>query len=163
MTDPEVNDLPKQSEVITRDMASCMDKFSRTFEASARRWELVVTFTDGTEVHLVGGMSGGIFIDEHPRPIYDKNFGDTRTCKCGHPYYRHFDSYDEMNPVGCKYCHCEQFEEPPKPQKCPTCNGTGNVIVHGGGEHGAQSMSKARSCLVCSGEGYIIDHEENET
>jgi uncharacterized protein YoxC len=42
MTDPEVNDLPKQSEVITRDMASCMDKFSRTFEASARRWELVV-------------------------------------------------------------------------------------------------------------------------
>lgn len=29
-------------EVITQDMASCMDKFSRTFEASARRWELVV-------------------------------------------------------------------------------------------------------------------------
>jgi uncharacterized protein YoxC len=29
-------------EVITYDMASCMDKFSRTFEASARRWELVV-------------------------------------------------------------------------------------------------------------------------
>jgi uncharacterized protein YoxC len=42
MTDPGVNDLPEQTEVITRDMAVCMDKFSRTFEASARRWELVV-------------------------------------------------------------------------------------------------------------------------
>ena len=29
-------------EVISLDMASCMDKFSRSFEASARRWELVV-------------------------------------------------------------------------------------------------------------------------
>ena len=29
-------------EVIPSDMAVCMDKFARTFEASARRWELVV-------------------------------------------------------------------------------------------------------------------------
>ncbi len=31
-----------KEEVFTNDMASCMDKFARTFEASARRWELVV-------------------------------------------------------------------------------------------------------------------------
>jgi len=42
---------------------------------------------------------------------YDKNFGDEKMCKCGHPYYRHFDTYDNMAPVGCKYCECRKFEE----------------------------------------------------
>jgi hypothetical protein len=36
---------------------------------------------------------------------YDPNFGDDRLCTCGHPYYRHFDTYEDMYPVGCKYCH----------------------------------------------------------
>lgn len=26
---------------------------------------------------------------------YNPNYGDDRVCKCGHPYYRHFDSYDD--------------------------------------------------------------------
>lgn len=38
---------------------------------------------------------------------YDENFGNDRLCTCGHPYYRHFDTYDDMRPVGCKYCYCE--------------------------------------------------------
>jgi len=42
---------------------------------------------------------------------YDPNFGDDRVCQCGHPYCRHFDSYEEMEPVGCKYCPCERFVE----------------------------------------------------
>jgi hypothetical protein len=44
MTDLEP-DRAKDSDnadVISSDMAVCMDKFSRTFETSARRWELVV-------------------------------------------------------------------------------------------------------------------------
>lgn len=36
---------------------------------------------------------------------YDPKFGDDRLCLCGHSYYRHFDTYEEMMPVGCKYCH----------------------------------------------------------
>ena len=54
-------------------------------------------------------------------PEYDPSFGDERRCKCGHPYYRHFDTYEDMSPVGCKYCHgggddysegsCAGFEE----------------------------------------------------
>jgi hypothetical protein len=32
-------------------------------------------------------------------------------CKCGHSYYRHFDSWEGMEPVGCKYCECWTFEE----------------------------------------------------
>ncbi len=35
---------------------------------------------------------------------YDENFGDNKLCLCGHPYYRHFDTYDHMSAVGCKYC-----------------------------------------------------------
>lgn len=42
---------------------------------------------------------------------YNPSYGDDRLCKCGHPYYRHFDSYDDNAPVGCKYCDCHTFEE----------------------------------------------------
>jgi hypothetical protein len=36
---------------------------------------------------------------------YDENFGDNKLCLCGHPYYRHFDTYDHMSAIGCKYCY----------------------------------------------------------
>lgn len=42
---------------------------------------------------------------------YNPEYGDNRLCKCGHTYDRHFDSYDDMYPVGCKYCACSKFEE----------------------------------------------------
>lgn len=44
-------------------------------------------------------------------PLYDSSFGDDRICVCGHPYYRHFDTYEDMYPVGCKYCGCGNFVE----------------------------------------------------
>jgi len=45
---------------------------------------------------------------------YNPNYGDDRMCTCGHTYYRHFDTYEEMSNVGCKYagaCGCEGFKE----------------------------------------------------
>jgi hypothetical protein len=47
---------------------------------------------------------------------YNPNYGDGRICICGHEYYRHFDSYPNidnktMEPIGCKYCPCYRFEE----------------------------------------------------
>ncbi len=42
---------------------------------------------------------------------YNPKYGDDRVCKCGHPYYRHFDTYDHMFPCGCKYCTCFRFVE----------------------------------------------------
>jgi len=45
----------------------------------------------------------GGYIGEEPE--YDPKFGDDKLCLCGHPYYRHFDTYDHMAPIGCKYCH----------------------------------------------------------
>jgi len=41
---------------------------------------------------------------------YNPKYGDNKICKCGHQYYRHFDTYDNMEPVGCKYCECYEFE-----------------------------------------------------
>lgn len=42
---------------------------------------------------------------------YNPKYGDNRICKCGHPYYRHFDTYEDMYPCGCKYCGCYEFKE----------------------------------------------------
>lgn len=42
---------------------------------------------------------------------YNINYGDGRICECGHPYHRHFDSYDKMRSCGCKYCSCYIFIE----------------------------------------------------
>jgi len=38
--------------------------------------------------------------------LYNKDFGDEKVCGCGNSYYRHFDSYDGMAAIGCKYCDC---------------------------------------------------------
>lgn len=43
--------------------------------------------------------------------LYNPKFGDNRVCECGHSYYRHFDTYEEMATVGCKYCGCYEFKE----------------------------------------------------
>ena len=43
---------------------------------------------------------------------YNPDYGDDRICKCGHPYYRHFDGYDNNKAVGCKYCDCFEFKLP---------------------------------------------------
>ena len=42
---------------------------------------------------------------------FNPKYGDDRICKCGHPYYRHFDTYEDMANIGCKYCGCYDFEE----------------------------------------------------
>lgn len=42
---------------------------------------------------------------------YNPAYGDGRICECGHTYYRHFDSYEDMDACGCKYCGCYEFKE----------------------------------------------------
>ena len=42
---------------------------------------------------------------------YNPDYGGNQTCECGHSYDRHFDSYENMSPVGCKYCPCNHFKE----------------------------------------------------
>ena len=40
---------------------------------------------------------------------WDSTRNQQELCQCGHPYERHFDSHEDMSPVGCKYCECERF------------------------------------------------------
>ncbi|MBS1722771.1 MAG: HNH endonuclease [Armatimonadetes bacterium] len=50
------------------------------------------------------------FVATHPERVYNPHYGDERLCDCGHPYYRHFDTYDSMSAIGCKYCACQDFQ-----------------------------------------------------
>lgn len=86
-----------------------------------------VELADGTAVYLqrdefggsleVGGGAGGV-----ARAAYDPQFGDERECACGHSYRRHFDTYANMRPVGCKYCGCATWQQPmPLPTQCGVC------------------------------------------
>ena len=47
---------------------------------------------------------------EASQALYDPDHDPSEKCKCGHPYHRHFDSYENFAPVGCKYCDCDLFE-----------------------------------------------------
>jgi hypothetical protein len=42
-------------------------------------------------------------------PVYDPRRSDDPCAGCGHPHYRHFDGWDDMRPVGCKYCRCRRW------------------------------------------------------
>ena len=43
--------------------------------------------------------------------VYNPKYGNDRICTCGHTYDRHFDSYEDMANIGCKYCTCDDFRE----------------------------------------------------
>lgn len=67
---------------------------------------------------------------------YNPNYGDNRMCVCGQPYYRHFDSYENMAPVGCKYCgdefveQKEEADESTMTRKCKLCGkDTGDIRI----------------------------------
>lgn len=54
---------------------------------------------------------------------YNPDYGDSRVCKCGHRYDRHFDFWENPPRLGCKYCACEGFklrtlEDDPKCEIC---------------------------------------------
>lgn len=60
-----------------------------------------------------GEIEQPYLLDIHILHKYNPKYGDSRVCKCGHQYHRHFDSYEHMDAIGCKYCDCYEFEETP--------------------------------------------------
>ncbi len=50
--------------------------------------------------------------------VWNPKYNEDARCTCGHIYYRHFDTYDNMKNIGCKYCCCDEF--------IPDGNKTGN-------------------------------------
>jgi len=61
------------------------------------------------ELLLEVSRHDSFFIDDEC-PVYDESFGNDKLCKCGHTYYRHFDTYEDMSPIGCKYCNCDKYD-----------------------------------------------------
>jgi hypothetical protein len=62
-------------------------------------------------------MSDSPYLEEIVTTVvrkYNPEYGDDRVCECGHTYYRHFDPFEEMYAVGCKYCECRIFKEAPQ-------------------------------------------------
>jgi len=41
---------------------------------------------------------------------FNPKYNEDAKCECGHAYYRHFDPYENYDPVGCKYCGCYHFK-----------------------------------------------------
>ncbi len=105
--------------------------YFRVFARDTEANEELGTFEDFAKAQQAADTylrNQGVFLLEHdpntrmlvpkgndPGEVYDKDFGDNRDCECGHPYYRHFDTYENMSPVGCKYCgwRCEGFRLKP--------------------------------------------------
>lgn len=79
---------------------------------------------------------------------YNPKYGDDRICKCGHSYYRHFDSYENMEPVGCKYCECMGFEEATNPHAARITEIQEQLSVYG--------LKMEPSLAAMAGEGHAI-------
>lgn len=41
---------------------------------------------------------------------WNPKYNQDALCECGHSYSRHFDPYERMEAVGCKYCSCCEFK-----------------------------------------------------
>ena len=70
------------------------------------------SYKERAEIMRFGTQSPYIMEEEtitHKR--YNPYYGLERICECGHTYDRHFDSYEDMDAVGCKYCDCFTFKE----------------------------------------------------
>lgn len=96
--------------------------------------ELIEEPEDDNPLHLMRQNTPAAVEADQQAAKYDPEVGDDARCACGHPYHRHFDSHEDMAPVGCKYCDCDKFaaaedeEEPEEPtsldhQHSPSVNG----------------------------------------
>lgn len=94
---------------------------------------------------------------------YNPNYGDDRECKCGHPYYRHFDSYENNLPCGCKYCECDTLfyvtRSERKPEQVKECDAISVQPMHLGeryrmcSDQPAQIDCRVTTCLFYKGGG----------
>lgn len=88
---------------------------------------------------------------------YDPNYGDNNECLCGHEYYRHFDTYDDMAPIGCKYCY-KYGDKHIHDHSCPGFKPKGMIDAHPREEdkyaHGLCSGCEEHDMLHQKGEDH---------
>ena len=93
--------------------------------ASKFEWAMEIVSCTRNQLAKARGMLYSVSINDYTKEeldrileetagaksYYNSSFGDDKVCECGHTYYRHFDSYEDMDPIGCKYCQCYTFKE----------------------------------------------------
>lgn len=88
-------------------------KLDEVFDSATQK-VLISELKEADAVHLIDDTSFNPYLTGFEvRKVfkYNPNYGDHKECACGHPYHRHFDSYENDAPVGCKYCPCNEFKE----------------------------------------------------
>lgn len=92
------------------------------------------------------------------RYLWDEYYPQEELCTCGHPYYRHFDSYENNRAVGCKYCPCQRHRTDGLDDYiCPTkfhLSKGPNVDWH----HEPLEIEGGWYCALC---GRVFEHEQN--
>jgi hypothetical protein len=63
---------------------------------------------DIKELRRIGNLVDEL--EERIARLWDPNHDQNAECECNHVYNRHFDGYDDMRAIGCKYCECDTFE-----------------------------------------------------
>ncbi len=58
-------------------------------------------------------------LTEAQAPKWSAEHDQDELCACGHRYERHFDTYENMLAVGCKYCECATFQRAALPADAP--------------------------------------------
>lgn len=81
-----------------------IDQLAREWLTSHEHYEHDSLFQGDLESLKELLLSAQNLTEESSLPQYDPFHGDEIECLCGHSYYRHFDPYDKMSPIGCKYC-----------------------------------------------------------
>ena len=76
-------------------------------------WIAPSQYKAGFQLEVADAPAENAFASDSDEPgtAYWPEVGDDTLCVCGHPYFRHFDTYDDMAPIGCKYCPCNHFQE----------------------------------------------------
>lgn len=101
-TDDEWDQIPDDGEPVTYDPS--LDSLRAPLRVEQVVEETITPHLDMSGPYLLHVIVRKIVAKEW-NPQYDQD----RECECGHPYYRHFDTYEEMAPIGCKYCPCFFF------------------------------------------------------
>lgn len=110
VTDAAIRDAVKAAREKTVEMGLRVRRESVASLITQNEWQVILRTALEAAIPALGkGVETAV---EYK---YDPLFGDDKICACGHAYYRHFDTYEKMAPVGCKYCGCGQFKAPTPP------------------------------------------------
>jgi hypothetical protein len=74
-------------------------------------WTQTAGFGPVGELEMEHGLISRVRLERVPAPWDETHPQDAPCAHCTHPYFRHYDGYEDNAAVGCKYCGCFEFIE----------------------------------------------------